>query len=146
MPNPRKPTALKVLDGSARKDPQRLNPAEPEPPRGLGEPPAHLSDRAKEVWKDEGPYWSTVADRGAFARYCQHEADAWEHRATCEADGYWQRSQRGTFVLHPAARLMMKCFEQAQRISVEFGMTPASRSRVSVPQRPQAEDPGAEFD
>lgn len=48
--NPRKPTALKEQEGTAR--PDRANPNEPRPdPIALPKPPATLSDRQAQAWR-----------------------------------------------------------------------------------------------
>ena len=69
-----KPTALKRAQGNPGK--RALNPAEPQPPKGLTSCPPHHSDvaceegdRVAEVLHDMGVF--TVVDRAGLAACCQ---------------------------------------------------------------------------
>ena len=69
-----KPTAIKRLEGNRSKRP--LNEDEPELPVGCPNCPPHLSAAAREEWERLAPPLYrigvlTVADRAAFAAYCQ---------------------------------------------------------------------------
>ena len=50
MARPRKPTIVKEVSGTARK--HRMNAAEPKPGAASFNPPEHLSDAAKEAWRE----------------------------------------------------------------------------------------------
>ena len=52
MPTPRKPTYLKVVQGTAKKNPGRLNPNEPGFNGPIGEPPAHLDEYTAAIWHE----------------------------------------------------------------------------------------------
>lgn len=138
-PNPH-PTALKIVTGSAKHDPQRINKDEPIPTGDLGDPPKDLSARAKEIWKG-APFWLSDSDRNVWTRYCIAEADSEFFYAQCEIEGWWIEGSRGTLVLHPASRLYKEACDRADKLAIEFGMTPSSRTRVKVPQRPDTNDP-----
>jgi len=117
MPNPRKPTALKVLEGTDR--PDRANPAEPhyQPTSGL-EPLDWLNGpTAVEVWKElvgllEGARVLTKGDRIALMTLCNWQADVIDA---------WRSRTKPTAAEVTQLRLLYQ----------EFGLTPASRSRVS---------------
>src|SRR5215218_8512076 len=50
MPRPRKPSIIKEISGTSRKD--RTNAAEPKLAAASFDPPAHLSDAAKQAWRE----------------------------------------------------------------------------------------------
>lgn len=116
MGRPPTPTALKVLSGSARHDPQRVNRDEPKPLVGA-EPPPFLPRR--------GPAWAawlrhsavltrirvlTEADADALALGCLALAEYLDARKDDEswrrADMAWKRygAALGWFGLNPSAR------------------------------------------
>lgn len=110
---------------------------EPVPPDGLPRCPQHLDDVARKEWRilakplhDMGIL--TVADRGAFAAYCQ----AWSRWVEAEEQlkktppllktpsGYVQQS--------PWLSIANKQLEIMGRYMAELGLTPSSRRRVEV--------------
>ena len=117
MANPRKPTALKVLEGTERKD--RMNPAEPrflpteeaDAPDWLNGPVA-LAEwyRLRDVL--EGQRVLTEADLTALGHLCNLHGKCVEK---------WRLGSQPT-----AAELT-----QLRMFYVEFGLTPASRAKVS---------------
>ena len=167
MPGPpRKPTFLKVVTGNPGRRP--LNPHEPQPERGIPPVPEHLSNEAKAEWNRvatalDGMGLLTQMDRAALAAYCQAYGD-W-----VEAEG--QLRKYGKVVKSPVRRTVRRskgeeiaettggypmqspflairnrALETMHRFLTEFGMTPASRSRVSVvPERIEDNDPAAKY-
>lgn len=131
MPNPAKPTALKVLNGSAAKHPERRNPNEPQPEVG-GDPPPWLPRRgtAWATWRRLRPIVEsmrvmTVADSEALALGCMALQDYLD-----TPDEHWRKKEA--------------MFRQYLGILTQFGMTPAARQKVSaVPQK--AKDPVADW-
>lgn len=143
MPNPRTPTQLKVVRGTAR--PDRANPAEPTPELltiDVAHPPRwlKLSPLARRAWRDIAPLLIgmrvlTSADLVALSLLCdslativvakEHVA---EHGATYETVG-----EGGARMVrkHPAVEIHAEASRFAKVMLGEFGMTPASRSKVS---------------
>lgn len=83
MANPRKPTALKLVQGNPGK--RALNPAEPKPARALPSPPDHISIRARNAWGRVATMLDrmgvlTEADGLALERLCECYADILEAR------------------------------------------------------------------
>ena len=134
----RKPqaTALLELRGSVE---AAKRASEPRPVVKLPPPPAHLSKAARAEWRRTGKQLAglrvmTESDAAALAAYCQVYArwvDAEEHLAkegvlVNEVDQkgrpYWHQS--------PYLAIANKAIEQMTKLLVEFGMTPASRTRV----------------
>lgn len=138
MPNPRKPTALKVLHGTNRKD--RANPAEPKAGmlRADAPPPDWLSERGREAWTDllpllRGMKVATVADPTALALLCDALAEYVEARSVVAEQGaiYWTRGKVEMQRTHPAVAIAQDAWRRAKTMLSEFGLTPAARSRVS---------------
>ncbi len=72
---PRKPTALKQLQGTYRPDRANASEAFPDAPLSL-DPPPFLSGRAKDKWHDVAPMLArngllTEADTDTLGVYCQ---------------------------------------------------------------------------
>ena len=140
-----KPTVLKLLHGTARKD--RINPKEPKlkPEKCL--PPPGLTELGKEFWDEIGEELFlagllTRLDRHALAvlaeaygrwRFCQREIEKHgmfvKHGSKIYKDG---TKSQGYVVLSPYLTVANKMFEQLARMFPEFGLTPSSRTRVSA--------------
>jgi phage terminase small subunit len=127
MANPRRPTALKVLNGSAAHHPERVNAEEPTPPTLLEvpAPPAYvpLAGRARKAWDDLAARAIalgvlTDADLPALASVCRDFAEYENARRDGEA---WRRTD--------AAK---RRYDAGLRA---FGLTPSDRSRVHVTQK-----------
>ena len=52
MGAPKKPTQLKIVQGTDKRNKTRMNPDEPIPDRGIGDAPAHLSKRRQAIWDE----------------------------------------------------------------------------------------------
>jgi P27 family predicted phage terminase small subunit len=136
MPGRRpKPTHLKLLQGNPGKRP--LNADEPKPPVELPPPPDHLSELAKQEWKNMGEQLVklgllTTIDRAAFAAYCVVWARWIEAEQALKTTGPVVRSTSGTPMLSPFYTVANQSLSQMRAYLTEFGMTPSSRSRTSV--------------
>ena len=135
----RKPTPshLKLVKGTNRKD--RENGQEPQPQRARPSMPAHMSDRAKEVWGYVVALLDrmgvlTEADAMALEQLCEAYADWRDARETIEAAGaYYETVNQagGTMIrAHPAVSIRNDAARRVQSLMAEFGMTPSSRSKV----------------
>ena len=127
MARPRTPTALLELRGAFKKDPQRRRPQEPKDARPLGDPPKRLPKQVR-------PFWDELVDMvtGGILTY------------------------RDRWAVELAARLMAKAVSDKESISsaelatlrsllASFGMSPADRSKLSVPVEKPNNNPFAEF-
>lgn len=129
------PTNLKILRGNPGKRP--LNTSEPRYPDGSLEIPEELRElpHACAEWARVAPQLLTagvykMVDRTALILYCtsfQHYMDA--ERDIREKGAYI--SFKGAPKLNPAFRVVEKSFIQLRSFLSEFGMTPASRSKLS---------------
>ena len=137
-----KSTSTKRLEGNPGKRP--LNENEPRPDPSLPAPPDHLDSVAIAEWGRLAPEMNrigilTQVDRAAFAAYCCAYA-RWVHAE--EAIGelrqkgenpYVVTTEKGNRVQDPIVGISNKAMELMLRYMAEFGLTPSSRSRVSVP-------------
>lgn len=141
----RKPTALKKLSGTYR--PYRENANEPTPsmPAGVPNPPCWLSPTASDIWCDLAPKLFetrclTGSDLHSLANLANALAVVQECAATIAKDGMLVQSSRSAPRPHPALRMMKEFSQLAKILSVEFGLTPASRGRLNVPPQKSAEE------
>lgn len=140
--NPPKPTALKRLQGTAR--PDRLNPAEPEPPLLVdAKPPPWLRGRSRKAWGELSQILLdmrvlTVADRPALALLADAYGEYLELRADVARNGRWyqMRTESGAIMemTRPAVTQMTDAWRRASAMLQQFGLTPSSRSKVSAKQ------------
>ena len=154
MPSPRpKPTALKLVSGNAGK--RKVNKAEPKPKREIPSCPAHMSDTGKVAWGRLSVLLDrmgvlTEADSAAFERLCDCYSDVLICREALIADGWTYKTtdNAGNTLIkgNPAASQLRAADSQFKSYLVEFGLTPAARSKVhSTPGEDQKADPLAEF-
>ena len=137
MGRPTQPAALKLIKGENRTE--RLNPNEPKPKAKVPNCPRWMPDEGKKAWKALVPKLAsygmlTDVDEHAMQMYCstyarwraaEEEVDALERLSVKMGDkGYVQQS--------PCVVVAQKYFAQLKGMMAEFGMTPASRTRVQA--------------
>jgi len=131
-----KPTRLKALTGNPGKRP--LNPAELNPEPAMPECPAELGPVARREWdRLVGELAAlrllTNLDRAALAAYCGAYALWAEAMEAIQKYGTMIKSPTGYPIQSPYVAIANRQAEIMMRIASEFGFTPASRSRVSMP-------------
>jgi len=146
-----KPTAIKELEGNPGGRP--MNDMEPKPPKGVPEMPKELRPTAQREWRIMSGHLDmlgvlSVIDGKALAMYCDAYAD-WEvAQRKCVKDGMWTEEpiiskdgnlcgykykQAPWFNVKVTSQKVMKSY------LIEFGMTPASRSKLKI-ERPKTTD------
>lgn len=135
---PPKPTVLKVLQGNPGKRP--LNTNEPKPQPIAPKPPSWLPREAKREWKRLAPELEklgllTIVDGTAFANYCLAYARLREAEETIKREGMVITTEKGYKMPHPAVKIAEKAQQIIKAFCSEFGLTPSSRSRMSLPTR-----------
>lgn len=146
---PPKPTKLKELTGNPGK--RALNKDEPKPPQRKPSCPKHLVGEARKEWDRMSKQLFelgllTEVDRAALAGYCQ----AWARWVQAEEEMGKKEfkmislTDSGYPVVSPWMGIATQAMKQMLRFLTEFGMTPASRSRVTVNKEAEA-DPYEEF-
>lgn len=131
-----KPTALKELAGNPGKRP--LNKREPKPRKKQGMPvPRHLREEARREWRRLRPELEaagllTAVDADALALYCETYATWVEATAQAQKEGLIVYTDKGYPVQNPLLGIANQAARMLRAMLIEFGMTPASRSRVAV--------------
>lgn len=141
---PRKPTALRLIEGTGR--PCRVNRNEPVPRPGPVTCPRWLVPEAKKLWRQLAPEMRrlgllTPLDRGPFAALCQCWARWRQAEEVLAEEGMSMPGHRGVLRKHPLTSVAAQ-YQAALKVwCQEFGLTPAGRSRISVDRKPESDDP-----
>jgi P27 family predicted phage terminase small subunit len=122
-----------------------------EPPKGRPTPPQDLKGEALAEWNRmirrlELSKTLSLVDDAVLYRYCQlhARADRLEREIKVLPSAFYV-DHLGAPKVHPAFA-QLRAHDQALRgYLVEFGLTPAARSRVKVNETPGETDPFAEF-
>jgi P27 family predicted phage terminase small subunit len=146
------PTALKILKGNPRD--KALNKNEPQPRVVLPKCPKELKGEARTEWNRVVPILHNVRiltelDLSILKAYCQ----AWRLLQDAQArlakevklnDGYSVISPKGGQIYaNPHVGLVQRQFQIVRTLQAELGMTPSSRSKISV--APQVKEGGFDF-
>ena len=149
MPGPApKPTALKVLEGNPGKRP--LNDREPHPDAGEPTRPEWLLPEAKREWSRVVPDLLRLGllakvDRAALAQYCQWWGRYVEAERILDVKGLVFETETGYLMPRPEVAIAQKASDRCRQFASEFGLTPARRSSMHVPQREDKEDEFTRF-
>jgi P27 family predicted phage terminase small subunit len=142
-----KPTAIKKLEGNPGKRP--LNDNEPQPDKTPPACPSWLPHEAKREWRRIVPELErlgllTIVDRAALTGYCE----AWARyvKAAKELkDGFTYEYINEKFQMKrskkPEVEIARDALNQVKAFCAEFGLTPSSRGRMSVPNKVPDQDP-----
>jgi len=136
-----KPTRLKVMNGSLDHDPNRANKAEPKPPKTKPTKPRKLTGVAAKKWTEVTTLLDymqvlTSADRDVLELYCVTYAN-W----SAAVDNVKKTGQvivkntKGNEVAverNPFSAELHKYSDRLMKLQAELGLSPSSRSRVSV--------------
>lgn len=140
-----KPTHLKVVSGNPGK--RALNKREPKPKKVIPSCPEHLSTESKVAWGRlcvllDRMGVLTEADALALERLCDCYSEILECRELIERDGRTYSSvsaaknegEEPQFLLkaNPAVAMLADADRRFKGYLVEFGLTPAARSKVQV--------------
>jgi len=147
-----KPTVLKELGGTAQ--PSRTNAHEPRGEVFLPTPPEWLSPKAKQYWGDIGAVLlamkvTTAADGPALQLLTETLAEWAEARQAVHVQGlvYETTTMQGDTMRRPNPEVAIASDAMKRSLNMlrEFGLTPASRSKVSALGDNDGADPFAEM-
>jgi len=136
-----KPTSIKLLKGT-RKDRVNLE----EPAKVAGDPicPDHLDGMGKaefqrlvDLMRSTGVL--SKVDGGALALYCQTYSRWVQAEASVSDFGLLVATDSGSVKQNPAVAIAQQSVKTLHRLLVEFGLTPSSRSRLTVAQAQPAD-------
>jgi P27 family predicted phage terminase small subunit len=143
------PTVLKILRGNPGK--RRLPRGEPRPSVELPDCPGHLDEEARAEWNIITPLLLNLGvltriDRAALAAYCL----AWSRwikaeQAIKQTGEVLKSADTGNYYRNPFLDVSNRAMAQMYQFLTEFGMTPASRSKVNAPPTKDALDEFEEF-
>jgi len=127
------PTAIKELEGNPGKRP--LNNNEPKPKKKAPPCPKWLEPEAKKEWRRLAKQMEeigilTEVDMAAFAGYCQAWARYKEAEEFITQHGTIVKTPSGYYQTIPQVSIAQTYLKIMNRIAEQFGLTPASRSRI----------------
>jgi len=130
-----KPTALKILQGNPGK--RKLNKNEPKPRTEIPSCPTWLTAMAQMEWKRIVPQLKKLGlisklDRSALAAYCQAFGRWQDAELEIRKYGFVCITDKGNVIQRPEVGIANKALEQMYKFLTEFGMSPASRTKLSV--------------
>ena len=146
------PTALKLVAGNPGK--RATNKREPKPKRAIPSCPEHMSNDGRIAWGRMTVLLDrmgvlTEADAFALERLCDCYADVLACRILIERDGrtYTTTTAQGDTLIkgHPAVGQLRAADAQFKSYMIEFGLTPAARSKVNAADDDEKTDPLAKF-
>ena len=158
MARPRKPTHLKLVAGTYR--PDRSNPGEPAPIVDLPATPAWLSERAAAIFREvvlilDEMGLASRSDGAMLALVALRLEEVEITTALIEDSGRMYlskvvRDDTGAIVAqqqksHPAVAQRNEAMRHAQSLLHEFGLSPASRSRVTACAKTPGRNPFDDF-
>lgn len=135
-----KPSHLKKIQGTYR--PDRAAPNEPTPEPSAPSCPSWLGREAKREWRRIVPELEKLGlisevDRAALAAYCSAYGEWHAAEAEIKKHGRTQiNMMSGLVSARPEVAMRAKALAEMRALLAEFGMTPSSRSRISVPEKP----------
>jgi len=135
MGRPRKPTEILKLQGTF--DPSRRPGNELSPDAGIPECPDWLSETARAEWERITPLLESLGllaeiDAVPLAMYCHYYGEFLAAKQMIDRSGLLIQTPKGFVVRNPATFVMRDASAECRRFAVEFGFTPASRTRIDV--------------
>ena len=114
-----------------------VNPSEPKPKIEIPLVPEHLTELAKAEWNRIAPVLARLGllsglDRAALAAYCTVCGRWVEAEEALKKTGPVVKSPSGYPMISPYLVVANRALEQIRAFMTEFGLSPASRSRIFV--------------
>ena len=114
-------------------------------PSGVASPPEWLNDVARSEWDRLAPELITIGlltlvDQGGFAVYCQAYAELIEAEDALLKGGRTQTTKDGYSRKSPWLSIRDEAWKKMNQAAQQFGLTPASRSRIEIPEATQPND------
>lgn len=136
------PTAMKLITGNPGKRP--LNKNEPKPDMSVPEAPPHLDTIALAEWNELAKRLNdmgilSLVDKAAFAAYCQSYSRWVQAEEKLKTEPWVYVTDKGFQGPSPWIGISNRALEKMKAFLSEFGLTPASRSRMVVPEKPKGD-------
>lgn len=134
----RKPTSLRVADGTMRAD--RYGDPEAEPGAAVGdvpECPSDMGEAGRKCWDEVLPVivsngYLADLDLHAFERFARLHDELADCDESIESDGAYHILDSGSIQQHPAINRKMKVLDMLRRYEIEFWLTPTARAGKQV--------------
>jgi P27 family predicted phage terminase small subunit len=132
---PAKPSAIKKREGTYRKD--RAAPNELKVPPEAPDCPKYLDNVARKMWQHVVPRLIEAGvlakiDTAALEGFCANYSQAVRSQKIADRQPYVDTAFG--IKVHPAVGNARKAWALTRQFAAEFGLTPAARTRVSVPE------------
>ena len=132
-----KPTNFKIIEGETHKE--RINQNEPRPDLPSLQFPDWLTDDAKKLWIKYAPILKNLevfkqTDEFAFACLCQEMGRYVElQKEINKKKSYTTSNIRNGDKPIPEMAMARECLKHIKSLMLEFGLTPSSRGKISIP-------------
>jgi len=146
---PAKPHALKMHDGDYDKDPQRRPKSPSTPAVAAPKCPTYLKGEARKEWKricSELVILKVLsqAERSSLEQYCDAYQKWRECITTLKDQGHYITTEKG-IAEHPAGKAHRAYAALCHKLLCEFGMTPASRTRLVITEETEQDGQAKRF-
>ena len=133
------PTAIKQVNGYQKSKIDNENEPIPRALLSIADAPEYLSDDARIEWvriihELNVMGLLTTADMDIVAMVADVTARYKKAQAQVDTDGFLIETPNGYKQVHPTLAIVNKCIQQLQKLYVELGMSPSSRTRLKVPE------------
>lgn len=141
---------MKVLEGNPGKRPLPKHEPKPAPTVKMPNPPAWMNTYGKKAWKRLAPELQrlgllTVVDIETFSAACQCYGVWVECEKTLKKKGrthsYTNKAKETNTIVRPEVKIGQKALDQFKSYMTEFGLSPASRTRIEVSSPGDEQDP-----
>ena len=131
-----KPTVLEIAEG--RPGHRAINRNEPKARNVAPKCPDHLDERARKEWRRMVPILQrmkvlTEADGYSLANLCQTYSTLVTAQEKLSEAGILYKAPSGYIMQSPLLAVVNQCIDTITKLSREFGLTPAARSRIIAP-------------
>lgn len=105
--------------------------------KDIAEPPAHLPEDAKDLWRNDVQKILEVGiadkiDMAALEAMCIAYARAIQAGRVVKSEGLFTQGSVGQLREHPALRIERESWMTFLRLAEQFGITPISRTRLGL--------------
>jgi P27 family predicted phage terminase small subunit len=140
-----KPSKLKLLEGNPGKRALPKDEPQPDADTAMLKAPSYLSSQAQHEWRRVAPQLYelgllTQIDGAALEAYCEAYATWRETMKVLRSQGRTYETDTGYIRARPEVGMANEALRQLKAFAAEFGLTPSSRGRLSLPEV-QGEDP-----
>lgn len=137
MARPRKPDALKKIEGTYRKDRSQTDAPTPDVIASLNPPSWMVHPDALKEWSRVTREMADVnlltsMDQTTIAMYCTALADYLDAVDILSVEGSTIKSSTGTKIVHPAVSMRNEAWKRLMSAAKELGMTPVARTNLKV--------------